>query len=345
MLGGASKSIFDILSNLDRSRVEPFFASIYDEFLATKIKNLGIHFFKLPILSRKDPKSIFLSTTRIFQYIRQNQIDIIHNNQCNDTIYSLLPAKITRTPIITHHRDHSFYRLDRFLTSMVTFNVAISSWQNQDYLGNKAVLIHNGIPKSSIPPKIPQRAHEKTRIGLVGRIAPMKGHDIFIKAAGIVHQLEPDVEFFIIGDDSGLYYPEFLQKIKSLIIDLNLSDAVKFRGYINDNSEIYSDLDISVVPSRREPFGKTMIESMAHGLPVIGTSDGGAVDIITKETGLIVPPENEQKLAEAMLYLINHPEICERFGEAGRNRVLNYFTINHTLAKLYLLYEKCLLIK
>jgi len=338
VFGGAPKSIYDIISNLDHNKVTPYFASTYNGDLAKNIINLGVPFLQLPSFSKQKPHRFILEINTLIQFIEKNKINIIHNNQSKDTLYSLLPAKLTNTPLITHHRDQTFYRLDKILSRLVTANIAISSWQNKQYFDNKAILIHNGIPMGMIPKEIPLKSKNNYRIGLVGRIAPMKGQDTFIKAASIVHKYNQEIEFKIIGDDSGTHYPDFLNNVKKMVCDFSLEKSVQFVGYVKNLEEIYSSLDISVIPSRCEPFGKTIIESMAYALPVIGTNTGGALDIITKQTGLIVPVDDEKALAEAIIYLQRDPNLCFRMGAAGHERVKQNFTIERTISKLVDLY-------
>jgi len=343
--GGAPRSLYEILKNLDRKKIKPFFASIYDDELAYLIKQLDIKCIQVPRGYFLHPIFEFISIPKIVRFIIENKIKIIHNNQCSDAFYTWIPAKVTNTPFIIHHRDPSFYKSHSFLMKLAVKNIAISTWQNKHNLSNKAEVIHNGVDLNQFKLWTPSKstigfANDKLLIGLVGRITNQKGHDIFIRAASIVASARENVEFLIIGNDHDETSIEYINQIKSLVHNLNLYKYVHFIGYYKHISEILPYLDISVVPSRKEPFGRVIIESMASEKPVIATNIWGALDIVTPNTGLLIPPEDPEQLAAAIIDLIDSPEKRARMGIEGRKRVEELFTIEEMLNNIYNLYEK-----
>jgi glycosyltransferase involved in cell wall biosynthesis len=341
--GGAERSLFEIISNIDRSKIEPYFASIHERDLTREIKSLGVPFHRLYKFNKFFPIPFMISNMKLVSFIKKNHIDLIHNNQCIDTLYDLLPGKLTNTPIIIHNRDSKFYQLDKFLVNQATCNIAISSWQNKTFLNNRAVLINNGIPQNRIPSQeCKPRIAENVQVGLIGRLSPIKGQDVFIKAARIVLQTRKNVHFLIIGDDESGAYTEYVQSLKQLVVDNHLEKDVEFYGYIENSGKILDKIDISVVPSVREPFGRVIIESMAYCKPVVATNAGGALDIITADTGILVPVNDVKAIADAIEFLVDNPVIRHRMGSAGRERVIKHFTLEKTLTKIYELYEQLL---
>jgi len=339
---GASRSIFSLISNLDKEKVQPFFASIYQDELAKEIMQLGVVFHKLKTGYLLHPLLSIASFSGLVDFIKEYSIDLIHNNQCGDAYYSWLPAKFTQTPLIIHHRDPSFYKSSKFLMNRAQANIAISSWQNEHNLNNKGVVIHNSIEldKYSMENKSKRLIsyNGNLKVGLLGRLAPYKGQDVFIKAAALVLKQAPDVKFFIIGDDQNSSYKGYIDSLKSLVSELGLQDDVIFTGYVPGGWEILPELDISVVPSRVEPFGRVIIESMACGKPVIATNVWGALDIVTPETGILVAPGDPEALAEAMMKLINSPEKRLSMGIAGRRRAEEFFSVDLMMNRIYTLY-------
>lgn len=343
-LGGSERSLYDLLENLDRDKVIPFFASIYDRELAHAIKRLGIPFLRLARFDRKSPVPFVLTILKVIRFIREHQIDLIHNNRCSDAYYSWLPGKLTRTPVVIHHRDSRYYHIDRVLTRFADCNIAISSWQNRVFLNNRAVVVHNGIDLRKFPYSAVsnQRCDTTVTVGLVGRIAPIKGQDVFIEAARLVRDSNKQVRFRIYGDMEGEPYADYKRKLVLLAREYQLMDVLQFMGYAHDVRDALKGLDISVVPSLREPFGRVIIESMACCKPVVATNVGGALDIVTSDTGILVPPGDAKALADAILFLVNNPAIRETMGRRGRERVEKNFTIERTLEKLYELYAQIL---
>lgn len=344
ILGGAERSLLELIANIDKTAVTPFFASSQDGELFSAIKNLGVATLQLNRFDLRKPAPIFPITARLMGFIRKNRIQIIHNNQCVDSYYSWLAGKMTRTPIINHLRDSQYYRLDRFLIKHVDCNICISSALYNRFSASKVTLIHNGIRLDRfISQPCPDKNGSKTVIvGLVGRIVPHKGQDIFIKAARLVLNSCQNVRFEIYGDIDNEAGSAYKRQLHALVEEFGIGESVKFMGYADNAAEALDRLHISVVPSLREPFGRVIIESMATYLPVIGTYVGGIPDIITEETGIMVEPNNPQALAEAILYLVNNPHIRRRMGEAGRARVEEHFTIDRTVSKIINLYRDLL---
>jgi len=343
--GGAPRSLFEFLQNIDRKKIEPFFASIFDKDLAKAIKGLGIPFFVLNPSSYSPPFFAFNSISKLFRIIKKYKIQLIHNNQSNDALYSWVPAKLSNIPLVIHHRDPSFFKRDRFLLHSVNANIAISTWQNEHNLSNKGILIHNAILLDKfhiLNHSKYDKSSEKIKVGLLGRIMPYKGQDTFIKAASIVLKEYQNVQFLIVGDLKDPTSQEYINKVKDLVSELEIENSVNFLGYTPESWRIIPSFDISVIPSRKEPFGRVIIESMACGKPVVATNIWGALDIVTAETGLLVEPANPDALAQAIIELIASPQKRYDMGAAGRKRVEDLFTMDTMLNKIYQLYETLL---
>jgi glycosyltransferase involved in cell wall biosynthesis len=346
MLGGAERIIRDLIDHLDRSQFTPFFASIYDEELASMVKQSGVNFIKLNEFRRTNPLPYIFSQFQLTLFLLKNKINIVHNNQCQDAFYSWLPGRLTNTKMIIHHRDSSqFTKTDLFFINHVDCNICMSSWQNENYLNNKAILVYEGIDLDKVPIVLEDhqidpidRTQQGLVVGLAGRISPIKGQLNFINAAKIVLDEKPDTQFLIIGDTKSGYYDDYYMQLLNQIDVLGISGKVIFKGFTKNIHEIYPRLDISVVPSLREPFGMVLIEAMAFSKPVIATNVGGPLDIVTDQTGILVPVNDPDALAAAILKLIHDPQTRESMGKAGRKRVESFFTIERTLSKLYAIY-------
>jgi glycosyltransferase involved in cell wall biosynthesis len=106
---------------------------------------------------------------------------------------------------------------------------------------------------------------------------------------------------------------------------LNLGDACEFVGFYTDplgRSAFMQSLDVFVLPSLAEGTPNSIVEAMAHGLPVIATEVGGIPDLLTPETGILVPPGDRARLAEAMCRLAADPALRASMGRAAREHYL-----------------------
>ncbi len=169
---------------------------------------------------------------------------------------------------------------------------------------------------------------------MVGRMSPGKGHEEFLKAAQkIAATSEMNFRFLIIG---GASYGEsdYELKIKGLV-ELDLDSVVQLTGFLKDIPRIMSVLDILAFPSHEESFGLTSTEAMAMKLPVVASGNAGVLDIVVDgETGILVPPKDYQALADGIMKLASDPSLRKKFGEAGRKRVEEMFSIQAVVEKL-----------
>jgi glycosyltransferase involved in cell wall biosynthesis len=165
--------------------------------------------------------------------------------------------------------------------------------------------------------------------GMTGR--GIKGHEDLMAAARLVLDKRPDVRFLVVGDgfdEPGIRHFEDIQR---LAFELGIEDAVIFAGRRSDLVDVLASLDISVQCSLSENYGGT-IESLLMERPMVATAAGGMPEVvIDEETGLLVPVRHPEALAAAILRLVEDPELARRLGEAGRARMLERHTIQHTI--------------
>ena len=135
---------------------------------------------------------------------------------------------------------------------------------------------------------------------LIAEFHPRKGQRFLIEAVRSLRQTLPGLQLILVGD--GPIKSELEEKCRD-------HPGIHFLGWRNDIPQILKASDIFVLPSLNEAFGQVLVEAMASGVACIGTDNGGIPDIIKNgETGLLVPPANSEKLAEAMLTLIQNPD-------------------------------------
>jgi len=194
----------------------------------------------------------------------------------------------------------------------------------------KISIIPNGVDTMLFSPK---KDVEKIPESIlhVGRLEPRKGISTLLKAIALVKKEIPDIHLYLIGKgDIGGY--------KSTVSELSLQNQVTFLGTVSQREliEWYNRVEICVIASVVEGFGRVAVESMACKTPVIGTEVPGLVDIIADgETGILVPPEKEDALAKAIINLISDPELRQRMGEQARKRVKERFELNMVLDKVF----------
>ena len=162
----------------------------------------------------------------------------------------------------------------------------------------------------------------------VGRINPLKDLITLIRAAALVHQSRPDIQFRLYGSAPAgdeAYYQECL----ALRSELGLDEAVVFAGYASRPEIAFNAGDVVLLSSISEGFPFCVVEAMLCGKPVVGTAVGGVREAI-EGCGIPVEPRNPEEMAQAILTLMNDPARCAALGRAAREKAMRYFTLRQT---------------
>jgi colanic acid/amylovoran biosynthesis glycosyltransferase len=166
----------------------------------------------------------------------------------------------------------------------------------------------------------------------VGRVHHGKGHDVTIRSVARLRERGRDVRLTIAGAG-----PE-LRSLQRLVDELHLGGAVEFVGSASEDEVItlLRTADAFVLASRFEALGVAYMEAMALGIPTIGTDAGGVGEVITHgHDGLLVPPNDEERLAAAISRLMDDPESRRRLARNGRQTIVDRFDSRIGAAKLY----------
>ena len=153
---------------------------------------------------------------------------------------------------------------------------------------------------------------------------PMKGLAPLLEALAKVRTERPDAHLVVIGK------PKNKSRIPRMIERLGLDNAVQFVSGVTTERivELYAEAEVACVPSLYEGFSLPAVEAMACAVPVVGTTGGAVPEVIGRdgETGLLVPPGDPSAFATALLRMLEQPELRQRIGAAGRERVMRHFT-------------------
>jgi L-malate glycosyltransferase len=177
-------------------------------------------------------------------------------------------------------------------------------------------------------------------VATVGNIRRVKGHDVFIRAAASVIEKFPYASFRIAGD---VLEPEYFVELQTLVSELKLSDRFHFDGGVTDLRDYLSAAEVFVLPSRSEGFSNAIVEAMAASLPVVATDVGGNAEAVQDGvSGIIVPPENSDALASAILSLLSDTAKAKRMGVEGKKLVAEKFTTEAMMGQITSVYASLL---
>lgn len=359
-LGGGEHSLLNIIREIDKQKFEIFVICPVDKGdFVDKIKKIGdihLYYVKQPEINNSPIilKSVIEANFKIIKIIKDNKIDIVHANSTRATLYSIFASKYTKTYHITHIRSFNFgsNKLENLIVSKILKLsdkiIAVSDTIKNELLelgsfsDNKIKRIYNGINIHKFENSNKNKLHDDfglknsdILIGIVGRLVPWKGFETFIKAANLVEN--KNCKFLIIGDtifDKNLYYKD---ELKKLINKLNLNDKIILTGYRNDIREIMGELDIFVMASEREAFGRTVVEAMASKTMVIVSDSGGPSEIIVNETQ-IFPPGDHIELANKIKKITSNKELKRKMEDDSYLIAKNKFSLERLVCDIEKLY-------
>jgi glycosyltransferase involved in cell wall biosynthesis len=159
----------------------------------------------------------------------------------------------------------------------------------------------------------------------------VKGHDVFLRAMPHVLESVPDAKFVMVGRGWGPDGPAYEQTLRDLATNLGIDHAVLFVGETNQVPAMLAAFDVSVHCSLSDNLAGT-VESLLMERPMVVSDIPGFADtIIHEETGLLVPMDDPPALAAAIVRLLRDRDFARRLGQNGRARMLNHFTLAHTV--------------
>ena len=282
---------------------------------------------------------------RLTAYLARRRPDILHTHLVHAEAYGLLSGALARVPVrvLTKHgfnefRETPYFGLaDRTVSSLAHLHIAISRGlaryleEVEGYRGADFEIVHYGIEPDGEPRAY---AHHVPRLLCVGRLIPIKGHVVLLRAFAEARRQLPALELEIAG--RGPLEPA----LKALVHELGIADAVRFLGYVAPVQKAIERAAIVVVPSMGEGFGMVALESMERSRPVIAASIGGLGELVEdRVTGLLVAPGEAEPLRDAIVRLGGDLELAGRMGEAGRRRVLASFLQQRCTDRTELLYR------
>jgi glycosyltransferase involved in cell wall biosynthesis len=268
--------------------------------------------------------------------------DILHTHLVHADVLGLPAGALARVPvrISTKHGFNEFRanpfvaRADRAVARLAQSQIAISAGL-ADYLADTEgvarssfTVVHYGIEAGAEPPPPPG----EPRLLAVGRLIPIKGFDVLLRAFAQAREAVPELTLEIAGAGASEHELRAVAR-----------EGVTFLGRVSPVAPLYERNAIVVVPSRGEGFGMVALEAAERGRAAIVSRVGGLPEIVADgETGLVLPPEDAGALAEAIVALARDPERVRSFGAAARQRAVDSFSADEAADGVASLYRRLL---
>ena len=297
---------------------------------------------------------------------RRTNACLVHANSIRAGLIALL-ASIWGPPVIVHVHDilppSAVTRLVRgLLRARASALVAVSRYARREFVAGLRPcerpfpVLYNPVDIARFSPTGATKQEARRRLGtavegpllgLVAQITPWKGHDTAIAALARLRRRHPGARLICVGEAKfvGGRFDNlgFEARLRQQIADLDLCDAVEFWGQRRDVPSILAAFDAILIPSWEEPLGRTMLEAMAAGTPVVATTVGGPAEVIEPGvTGYLAPPRDPAAWAEAVSQLLADPDHTATMAAAARDLVATRFDRQQYAAAVLELYDQVL---
>jgi glycosyltransferase involved in cell wall biosynthesis len=288
---------------------------------------------------------------RLVQYLKSQTISIAHAFDFYANFVLIPAARWARVPVVIGSQrqlgDLLTWKQERAQAAvlrwcdMVVCNsrAAANRLMKLGLRESQLAVIGNGLPPEAFaetPAALP-RVPGELRIGMIARMnTRAKNHEVFLRVAARLHQRFPALQFVLVGD--GPLRQELEQKAR----DIGLAGQVIFLGDRRDIPAVLASLDISVLPSASESLSNVILESMAAGVPVVANRVGGNCELVSEDRGLLVPPDDEEGLAEAIERLLRDAPLRRALGCNAKAFARANFTLEHMRASHEALYQDLL---
>ena len=341
--GGAEGYTIDILRVLTKKtehNITLLTTGKSDEYQKNIPKTVKVIRMDIPRLRPFRPIAFLTTLLYMRTILRTQKWDIIHSNSVRAGIFFSMFAK----QYCWTHSAHDFtmpkWTSGFFRRAKGIF--ACSHAVKKDLIrkgvpGKKIYVVPNGLPLDTHAP-LPFSKKEKTIVALVGRIDGWKGQDVFLRAAELLKDELPDVEFRLYGtanthDKKTQAYEKTLRAMAKQLPN------VRFCGH-EKRENIFSDITLLVHASTQpEPFGRTVLEALFFGVPVIASDDGGVREILAGEefSDFRITPNNPHALAKKILFLLRNPKKQEEFWHLAeqRKKAFDLQKIVNTMEKIW----------
>jgi len=322
------------------------------ERLGGRIIDLGAKWTENPLI-----------TLKLVKCFKRERPDIVQTHELKANLYGRIAAKLAGVPIIISTiwtlqdtapslrrlRDVCLRPISRILDRQSSRVVTSSDAIRREWDASLSSPLYQRIytpcnlerdQESSEDQRILLAAMDDPgtiNIGVVSRLSEEKGIQYLLKAVPLIARQISDFKVYIAGEGN------YRRQLHFLVESLNVQRYVQFVGFLHNVREFLQRLDLFVQPSRSESLGVAIIEAMSAGLPVVATRVGGIPEIITDNvSGLLVPSQNAEALAEAIVTLCRDSEMRKSMGAAGKKLIEQRFRVPDFIREMNDLYEKLL---
>jgi len=291
-----------------------------------------------------DGKFNLFAAFRLARLVKEQQVDIIHGHGYKSDLLGLLTAKIAGCRVMTTPHGWSlekdrklqlYENMDRFSFRYmdIVCPLSVTLYDNAiKFTKGNIRLISNAVDLDEVRSSdlIVRTNDGLYVIGYIGRLVKSKDIATLLMAIGLISSSGRRIKLILVGDG------DQFNELKAVSDSVGIMDRVEFTGFRSDTATLLRGFDCFVLPSLSEGTPRCIMEAMALNIPVVASDiPGNRILVSHKETGLLFPVGDSQKLADGILFMMDNPDHAKKMAENGCDKVEEHYS-NKRMAKEYM---------
>ncbi len=374
-VSGSERSLLTLLAALPAG-VEPHLASppgrltLLTEELGIPVSPIADTAGSLRLHPAHTPRAIAemsLAALQVHRLARRHRADVVHANSIRAGI-ELALARVSPAAGVVHVRDclppgrvttASMRLISGGARTVVANSHYTAASVRRSATNARLEVVHPAIDLARLDPARIDRAAARSRLGpagtrrvllgVVAQLSTWKGQDTAIEALRLLREQQIDAHLLLIGSAKFVARATrfdneaYVARLRGLIAAGGLEDRVSWLGERDDVPELMRALDVLLLPSREEPFGRALLEAMALEVPVLATNVGGPRELVREGTdGYLLPPGEPESWADGVRRVVESPEGGRELGRSGRLRIAQQFDVGAHVEAMLAVYGRAL---
>ena len=354
-VGGAQGHLLRLITGLSE-QYECDLVYFKDDDLLRDFELVARNVTRIGLSSLSNP----LSFWSLLLHIRRGRYVLVHTHLLKADFWGSLAGRLSGIPVMSSKHNAEMVLRNRFISavhgivSLLNYRIVALSSAVAEYMRNiggitdaRLVVIRYGIDPA--PPEVPDISNIRQELGVdsnaplalcAARLDPQKDHATLIKAWSRVYAIYPQARLLLAGgpqkgDES------YVENLHALTGDLGLGECIQFLGVRRDISNLLVAADLLVMSSLWEGLGLVFLEAMNASRPIVATAVGGVPEVVSHgETGFLVDSGDSEAFGDAMIRLIEEPDLARKLGQNGRRRLERDFTATEMIRSMLSLYAQ-----
>ncbi|HIP80621.1 MAG TPA: glycosyltransferase family 1 protein [Kiloniellaceae bacterium] len=362
-VGGSHVSALMLASNLDRDTAEPVVVLHEEGPLADYVRQQGLdyelirihEYFKPPYWRLHNVIALAAQTLRIAAFLRRAKVDVVHSNDIRIQFGWTLASRLAGAQLIWHQRTGTFGRKRTKLAfALLSRTVVCISRYTESTLPRRLdplirvvanpfdtdyARLDRQAAKASILARL-KLEEGTTLVGFFGNLSQQKRPEVFVEAAAQLSETSRGpVAFLLFGAERGDAVAELTQLARSLGIE----DRVHFMGFQAPIEPWMAGCDLMMAPGVGDGLGRSLVEAMICGTPVVAADSGGHREVISDGlTGRLVAADNPGAFAEAMEALLQNPDSANDMADRAQREASERYSVRTHVSEMMAIYRDAL---